>query len=323
MSDAGYEQLQQAADWYARLFDGETGEAEQVAWREWLERRPEHRQAWAVVSRVGERFAPFRQGEGSGAAFDALQTPARTPLGRRRVLLSLGLLAVGSALAWRGTRDTVLGEHLQAALADQSTAVGERRELGLPDGGKLWLNSLSAVDLAYTGVQRRLDLRAGEILLQVPRDARGPLRVATELGWVKSAQATLGICLLPDGLCLSVFDGQATLQDLRGTRRLVEAGNQLQLTSAGFGALQAAEPARRSWVQGVFVADGTPLWRLVEDLGRQRHGYLGCSPEVANLKLVGSFPLADSDRALEPLPQVLPVRISRPLPWWVSIEARA
>ncbi len=322
MSGAGHEQLQQAAEWYARLLDESAGEAEQAAWREWLERRPEHRQAWAVVSRVGERFAPFRQDERRGAAFEALQAPSRTPVGRRRALLSLGVLAAGGVLSWRGMQGSVLGEHLQALAADQATAVGQRRELGLPDDGRLWLNSLSAVDLGYTLARRHLQLRAGEILLQVPRDLRGPLRIETGLGWVETDAANLALCLRAQSLCVSLFQGQARLVNSAGQQARLNAGQQLLMGAEHLGEPQPAEPARRSWVQGVFVADGTPLRRLVEDLGRQRHGYLGCSPEVADLRLVGSFPLADSERALALLPQVLPVRISRPLPWWVSIEAR-
>lgn len=323
MSAVTHEQLQQAADWYARLLDEAAGEAEHAAWREWLERRPEHAQAWAVVSRVGQRFAPFRQDAGRTAAFDALQATARAPIGRRRALLSLGVLVAGGVLGWRGIQGSVLGEHLQALAADQATAVGQRRELGLSDGSRLWLNSLSAVDLDYSFAHRRLQLRTGEVMLRIPRDPRGELRIDSELGWVASETAQLALCLREQTLCISLFEGQARLGNNAGQQATLSAGQQLLMRADRLGEPQPAEPARRSWVQGMFVADGTPLWRLVEDLGRQRHGYLGCSPEVANLKLVGSFPLADSDRALELLPQVLPVRINRPLPWWVSIEARA
>lgn len=323
MSGLAYEPLQQAADWYARLLDEGSGEAEQAAWREWLERRPEHAQAWAVVSRVGERFAPFRQEVGRSAAFDALQAPARTSSGRRRALLSLGVLAAGGVLGWRGLRDTALADHLQAVAADQATAVGERRRLGLPDGGRLWLNSLSAVDLGYTSRRRQLSLRAGEVLLQVAEDARGALRLDSRHGHIEAARAHFGLCQREWGLCLSVFEGGVILQDAFGVRHAVAAGRQADFGAAGLLATGPVEAARRSWVSGVFVAEGTPLGRLVEDLGRQRHGYLGCSPEVAQLKLVGRFPLSDSEQTLALLPKVLPVRISRPLPWWVSIEALA
>ncbi|UUY09434.1 FecR domain-containing protein [Pseudomonas sp. J452] len=320
MSEAGYVELQQAADWYARLLDG-ASETERVAWSAWLESRAEHRQAWAVVERVGARFAPFQHGDSRAAAFAALQAPARAGMGRRRALLSLGVLAAGGLLGWRGLRETPLGDHLLAFAADQATAVGERRELALPDGGQAWLNSLSALDIGYTAQRRQLHLRAGEVLLQVPVDGRGALRVSTRHGWVASERASFGLCQRAEGLCLSLFEGEVELRTEAGLRRQLQAGQQVLFSSASVGEVRAVEAARRSWVQGVFVAEGTPLRRLVEDLGRQRHGYLGCSPAVADLRVVGSFPLTDTDQALALLPKVLPVRIHRPLPWWVSIEA--
>lgn len=320
MSETGYAELQQAADWYARLLDG-ASEADRAAWSHWLESRAEHRQAWAVVERVGARFAPFQHGASRDPAFAALQASAPAAMGRRRALLSLGVLAAGGLLGWRGLRETPLADHLLAFAADQATAVGERRQLAMPDGGQVWLNSLSALDIDYTAQRRRLQLRAGEVLLQVPADARGALRVSTRHGWVAGEHARFGLCQRVDGVCLSLFDGEVELRTEAGRRRQLQTGQQVTFSSARVGEVQAVEAARRSWVQGVFVAEGTPLRRLVEDLARQRHGYLGCSPAVAELRVVGSFPLSDTEQALELLPRVLPVRIHRPLPWWVSIEA--
>jgi transmembrane sensor len=38
------------------------------------------------------------------------------------------------------------------------------------------------------------------------------------------------------------------------------------------------------------------------------------------LPVIGSYPSTDPDRALRMLEGVLPIRIKRTLPWWVSIE---
>ncbi len=99
-------------------------------------------------------------------------------------------------------------------------------------------------------------------------------------------------------------------------------GQQISFTSGQLGPLQAASASARSWVAGVFVAEGISLQRFVDELSRYRKGYLGCSPQVADLRVVGTFSLKDTDRALGTLAASLPVTINRTLAWWVTVDAR-
>lgn len=323
MAEAHFEHLQQAADWYARLSDESLDESQHAAWQRWLMADPAHHAAWAVVEKVGARFAPFRETGRREQAYDALQVPATLRVGRRRALFSIGVLAAGGLLGWRALRDTALADHFAALRAEQATRVGERRELRLADGSRLWLNTLSALDIDYGADRRLLHLLAGEMLLEASADPRGPIRVATRYGEVAGQRSTFGLCHQDDGLCLSVFAGMAEVTSVGGSRTRVEQGMQLTFSAKGVhDAPRPVEAARRSWTRGSYVAEGVSLGRFVEELGRYRNGYLGCSPEVVDLRVVGSFPLADSERALDMLPLVLPVRIRRTLPWWVSIEAR-
>jgi len=67
-------------------------------------------------------------------------------------------------------------------------------------------------------------------------------------------------------------------------------------------------------------------WRLedvVAELSRYRHGYLGCAPEVAGLRLSGTFLLDDSEGVLANLEDSLPVRLRRLTRYWVRVEGRA
>ncbi|MCY1371995.1 Protein FecR [compost metagenome] len=80
--------------------------------------------------------------------------------------------------------------------------------------------------------------------------------------------------------------------------------------------------ARQSWSKGVLLADDMPLGAFVQELSHYRHGHLAVAPEVADLRVVGSYPLHDSDQALAMLEGVLPIRVNRLLPWWVTLEPR-
>ena len=61
----------------------------------------------------------------------------------------------------------------------------------------------------------------------------------------------------------------------------------------------------------MLVADNLPLQRLIDQLGEYRSGYLGLDPSLAGLRISGSFPLHDSDKALAALALSLPVRTER------------
>ena len=69
----------------------------------------------------------------------------------------------------------------------------------------------------------------------------------------------------------------------------------------------------------MLVASDMRLDRFIDELRRYRPGLITLAPEVAGLRLSGVFPLADTDRILQSLVQVLPVRIHVPVRYWVRI----
>ena len=78
----------------------------------------------------------------------------------------------------------------------------------------------------------------------------------------------------------------------------------------------AADP---TWAEGVLVASDMRLDAFIDELRRYRSGLIQVAPEVAGLHLSGVFPLADTDRILQSLGQVLAVRVQMPMRYWVRI----
>ena len=72
----------------------------------------------------------------------------------------------------------------------------------------------------------------------------------------------------------------------------------------------------------MLVVDNVRLADLVATLGQYRSGHLGVADEVADLRVSGSFPLTNTDLALASLQPVLPVKIERHTPWWVTVSPR-
>ena len=100
----------------------------------------------------------------------------------------------------------------------------------------------------------------------------------------------------------------------------IPAGQQTAFGSRGVEPLEAASAEHQAWTTGVLLADNQRLEDFLAELSRYRHGYLGCDPRIADLRVVGAFPLADTERVLDALAATLPVRIERRMAWWVSLE---
>lgn len=72
----------------------------------------------------------------------------------------------------------------------------------------------------------------------------------------------------------------------------------------------------------MLVASQMRLADFLAELGRYRHGQLGCSEQVADLRISGSYPLDDSERILQMLEVALPVRVRRFTRYWVTVEPK-
>lgn len=308
MSSPDFLVLQQAAEWFAVL-RGQHGEAERLAWQQWLEAHPQNRQAWVRVESISGQFERLPQRQ---AASTALQ--ARGP-GRRQVLKSLAIVG-GIGLLGLGGRELPW----QRWQANQRTSVGEVTERRLDDGSRLWLNTDTALDVDFTRTRRHMVLYRGEALVELAADAR-PLWLDTEGARLHVAEGRFSLRQLEDGFRVAVYSGSLEVQGVR-LQRLV-AGQQAVFDRARIDPPVALRPAQQAWTHGVLQADDMPLGEFVAELSRYQRGHLGCDPRVAGLRLVGAFPLADRERIFAALEASLPVRVVRRLPWWISIEPRA
>jgi len=309
--NADYRVLQEAAQWFAVLQSGSASEADRLAWHAWL-REPDHALAWQRVERISGQFQPLADDRAARAASRLLQQ--RQP-NRRQALKMLSLLGGGALVLAAGQ-----GSWRQWA-ADERTAVGEVRDLRLADGTQLWLNTDSAVDVAFDRHLRQLALYRGELLLDTPDEHR-PLLLRTAEGHVQTHQQARFVVRQHHGLTqLGVFAGSVDIQPSRfGESQTIASGQQITFGIDSVRPLQPVQAASEAWASGVLLADNQRLEDFVAELGRYRRGYIGCDPRIADLRVVGAFPLTDTERVLDALESTLPLRINRRLPWWISLE---
>jgi len=214
--------LGEAIDWMVLLRSGDVSAGEQAAFEHWLAAEDEHRAAWAhVAGRLDEAFQPLRANEAhAGAAHRALLQPeAKRPATRRG---RTGLLAVVTLLcsAWLAEQYTPLLD----LTADLHTATGEQRVFALPDGSTVTLGARSAADIVFDGHERRVRLRAGELVATVVPDTAQPFVVETHEGQVRVRGTGVFVRQEADRSFAQALDEDATVTTRQGERALLHRG---------------------------------------------------------------------------------------------------
>ena len=228
-----------------------------------------------------------------------------------------------SVCTWVVANQRVDGNVIDVVVTTEVTGTAEVRENLLSDGSRLWLNALSAVDVRFDSHQRLLELRLGEVLVDTARDTLRPFLLDTPQGRLRALGTRFGVRESHGQTLLSVFAGAVEVRLANDQVQVANAGQQLSFAQNTFGPLQPVSPAREAWRRGVLLADNLPLGQLLEELARHRHGHLGCDPAVAQMPVMGSFPLKDTDQALRLLAAALPISVEKPLPWWVNVGGKS
>ena len=308
--------LNAAIEWQLSI-DG-NNPAQQAEFARWHAADEEHARAWQQLGMLDQRLRVAPTAGRKALLNSATSTREQVrKLGRglAGVVLVIGLATFGLQ------RWAPMGYYL----ADQRTATGEQRALTLADGTLVELNTHSAIDVRFDQDQRRIVLREGEIMVRTghPNGEQRPFIVETQDGELRALGTRFLVRREDQGTRLSVLQSAvaAHARELPGEVVLHE-GQQVLMRRAGLGEPMALGPGADAWTHGMLVVDNARLDDLARELSRYRPGYLGVSPKVADLRITGSFPLKDTDLALNALLPTLPVQIQAHTRWWVTLEER-
>lgn len=302
-----------AAQWLVRLRDGGLSAAEQQAFDAWRTSHPDHLEAWRRAELVCQAMAivpPALQHQGE----------------RRRAVKHLAMLIACTAPPlWLASQSAAW----QSWRAGVSTATGEIRQVLLPDGTQLALNTSTAIDVAFDDATRLIVLHAGEIhLASAPDPARvaRPLVVRCDNGSVRAIGTRFSVCeeggLFSPRTQVCVTQGAVEIVPSRAPQaaRIVSSGWQTRFDADSVAGAAAAPASSEAWLQGVLVAERMPLGEVVAQLSRYRSGVVRCDPAVAQLPVDGIFQLNDTDRIFALLQLSLPIRVLSRTRYLISVQ---
>lgn len=306
--------LDEAIDWQLRLCSGDPISADDhAAFEHWLASDSQHARAWQQLSGLDKHLAAAT----SQATRNALVQQKRPRLSRN--VNGLLLVALVSAMTLTlADRERSL-PHL---LADETTGRGQIRHLELTDHSQVTLGSRSALDVRFTDQERRVTLHAGEALIQTGKDPR-PFFVDTEQGDLQALGTRFIVRREDDSTRLIVLESAVDAHPRKSeAHRIIAKGEQVLMRSNSLTQPTLAPLGADAWARGMIVVDDVSLQYLVDQLKPFHTGRLHVDPSIADLRITGTFPLNDADKALSALEPSLPVTVDRTIPWWTSIKGR-
>lgn len=314
--------LQEAANWFATLSDERVSEQEKNQWQSWLDQHPDHRQAWCYVENISQRFNVARQQAGASGTSTILNNSRTERIKRRQLMRNTMAVMFGSWLGWQYTPlPEVTARVAHRWRADHYTGIGDVRELALDDGGKLWLNTDTALDVHYSAGHRNLLLHTGEIYIETAVDPQQrPFTVTSQHGQIRAIGTGFTVRQYNADTRVSVFEGAVEITTRSGLKQRLNAGQQTLFNAHTIAAEERARPGQKSWSQGVIVAEDMTVQQLLDELGRYHKGHIGLHPALSKLRVTGTYPLHQPHHVLAMLENTLPLKVSRIFSWWITLE---
>jgi len=181
------------------------------------------------------------------------------------------------------------------------TGAARRQTLALTDGSRAELNAQTRLQTDFRYGRRTVRLERGEAFFTVARDARRPFLVHTPAGTIRVTGTQFDVRLGPDG------ETEVTLKEgsilfLRSGQPPVRLspGEQFDSARRGLHRLSSAEvESVEAWRSGLLDCDGLSLAEVAERLSAYHGRRITVSPDIARLKLGGSFQIDDLSAALQ------------------------
>lgn len=324
--------MEEAAAWVAKLDGGELTADDLRTLRAWSQQSPHHH---AALDEMAERWdnldvlAVYR---------DRLDAPAQSFM---RNSWLFAALAAGLAMLAVALWFTVgpAATDIAAQNATYATAVGEQRDITLPDGTTLRINTNSRLRVAYTEARRTVRLYHGEVFFEVFKSADWPFEVDTGNVMVTAVGTAFAVRIGANNeVEVNVTEGRvrvsthATLpvDDSPGAESNaytaeLSARQQVRIDQV-IGPVQTLERAQLerelSWRDGMLIFDRQPLEQVVAEVSRYTSVKIVITdPVLRRLEFGGYFPTGDTEALLNTLEGNFGIRVDRVQPGLIYLRA--
>ncbi len=300
----------EAIAWLVRLGSGHANAADRAAFASWRARSTAHEAAATEAEAILHAVGATRHAVGFQAAPAPVAPVVPLPWRFSRRAVVGGAIAASAAGVLAGAG--VFGP-VARLYSDYATGVGERRRVALPDGSVAWLNTDSALSVAYTDTARQLALHAGEAMFEVARDSARPFTVAAAGGATCAVGTIFAVRRGADDTDVTVTEGIVEVSYGVAAPVRVMAGQRLAYGRGGLGPPEAADTeSATAWQRGKLIFNRQPLGVVVAELQRyQTASIVITDARLSTLQVTGVFDLDDPDLLLRTVARATGARLFR------------
>jgi transmembrane sensor len=299
-----------AEEWLARSKSPYFTPSDQVRLEAWLARDPRHRREYERCLRVSQVSAGMRERLDRVSAlsvypqFQADRRPRATkPFVTSHWLVPLGLAVAASAAVLMFMIPRLGTEDRPTAVA---TRHGEQRELSLADGSRVYLNTDSAVQVAFSERERRVRLVKGEGFFDVTKDTNRTFVVEAGTTEVRVVGTRFSVRATNAGTDVIVSEGKVeVVPDIRAQSPSAPAkvelipGNAMRFDRLeNYVKVTAVDPERAtSWRTGSIRFDGATVEEVIAEVNRYAKTpfVLADDSRVRDIRLSGTFKVGDME----------------------------
>lgn len=328
----------EACGWIAQLETGDMTPEDFAAFREWMQRSPNHAYEIKRLAHLSDDMNLLTEMAGpleeAMVQFSEIVARPKTPFWRRSYAMLSGLIALFLVAAGVLSYSAVSTQREGPAII--ATAIGDYQETTLPDGSRVELNSNTQIEVDFMREQRTIRLLKGEAYFSVTKDLARPFIVVAGDKHVMAVGTAFAVRLFEarNDFEVTVTEGRVAVSDagepvidgaavtalanapepLPGVHNetapdfLVLKAGQNIVVSAAAETAPIVEMSERdlqrklSWQEGLFDFSETPLIDVVEEVSRHTAMQIEISdPELRNLKFGGVFRTGETSALLHAL----------------------
>ncbi|HEV7714759.1 MAG TPA: FecR domain-containing protein [Steroidobacteraceae bacterium] len=324
---------EQASRWLVRQDLRELSPEESNEFDAWM-RHPPHADAYRRARQAWDVFEQGPDDPKLRAIRDAALAagPGAARWSWRNAGVAAGLLVLfvgGAALIWlpKGLPSTATVSAslnsdplAQVGEPDYATRTGERRDVMLPDGSFVKLNTDTALDIAFSPSQRLVHLRRGQAFFEVTKNPARPFVVQAANRRVRAVGTAFDVRISPDRFQVVLAEGEVHVEQDKLTATS-GTSPEVSLTAgqtlvAALGAPEEVLPVnvRKAlrWRDGFVEFNDERFGAAVAEMNRYARQPVAIHDErVASLRISGVFGTDQPGRFLEVASELLPIEVER------------
>jgi len=307
--------LDQASDWVAKVDRGLSSQ-ETSAFQHWLHISPEHMKVMLEAAQMWDKLDELNR---LSDLFPKSMVKS-TLYSHKYMAIAASIMLMVSVWFLQTSQSPVIYQPQYTNLTTQyQTGVGERNTIHLPDSSVLVLNTNSLVKINYNQKARVIELRQGELHIEVAHNKSRPLQVIAAGKVIQAVGTAFNVEVTDDLMELIVTDGKV-LVDYATSALAVKAissdavpvikGEVINLKtslSTTKHSLKKADfneiASKLSWRKGNLIFRGDSLADAIKEISR----YTDISFELADddnlkkIKVAGMFKTGDIEGLLSVL----------------------